>query len=67
MSVKHDVVLLGQIVRPLTVDTAPLKISNYSLIIMAAFDANLMFEAVTRPRNYTSLDYFTIWPRAIID
>ena len=25
MSVKHDVVLLGQIVRPLAVDTAPLQ------------------------------------------
>lgn len=42
MSVKHDVVHLGQIVQSLVVDTAPLKTINYSLIIMTAYDANLI-------------------------
>ena len=41
-TVKHDVVHLGQIFQPLVVDTAPLKTTNHSLIIMMAYDANLI-------------------------
>ena len=42
MSVKHDVEHLGQIVQPLIVDTAPLKTTNHSLIIMTTYNANLI-------------------------